>query len=101
MQAINATWINGQIVPAKPVDWPEGLQLIVEPVPNSGEPMGASEDQWRDDPESIAQWIDWVNSIQPMIWEPGEREAYERYCEEHRRFNIEAVRRQMQLEDPS
>jgi hypothetical protein len=31
MKTIKATWTNGQIVPAEPVDWPEGAQLRVEP----------------------------------------------------------------------
>ncbi len=39
MNAIRATWTNGQIVPAEPVDWPEGAQLLVEPVP-AGEKIG-------------------------------------------------------------
>jgi hypothetical protein len=27
MNAIKATWTNGQILPAEPVDWPEGSEL--------------------------------------------------------------------------
>jgi hypothetical protein len=95
MQPIHATWINGQIVPAEPVDWPEGIQLIVEPVPTSRETIGVSEGNWRDDPESIAEWVEVVRSIPPMIWEPGEREEYERYRQNVREFNLEAVRKQM------
>ena len=29
MNPIKATWINGKILPAEPVDWPEGSELIV------------------------------------------------------------------------
>jgi hypothetical protein len=32
MNAIKAIWTNGNIVPAEPVDWPEGTQLLVEVV---------------------------------------------------------------------
>ena len=32
MHAIKATWTKGNIVPAEPVDWPEGTQLRVEVV---------------------------------------------------------------------
>lgn len=98
MNAIKATWTNGQIVPAEPVDWPEGSELLVEPV-SAGEKVGMDESDWKDDPQSIADWIAWVDTIEPMAWGVGEREEYERYRAEHRRFNIEAVRQQMGLGD--
>jgi hypothetical protein len=31
MEAIHATWKNGQIVPDGPVDWPDGCRPMVEP----------------------------------------------------------------------
>src|SRR4051812_597567 len=95
MNAIKATWTNGQIVPTEPVDWPEGIELLVEPVPVA-EKIGLTEEEWGDDPESIRAWIAAVEKIEPMIWAPGEEAEYERYRAEHRRFNIEAVRKQME-----
>src|SRR5437879_4044991 len=95
MNAIRATWTKGRIVPAEPVDWPEGSELIVEPVQPS-ERIGMDESEWRDDPESIAAWIAAVEKIEPMIWAEGEREEYERYRKQCREFNIEAVRKQME-----
>jgi hypothetical protein len=32
MNAIKATWRDGQIVPQGPVDWPDGTELRVEPL---------------------------------------------------------------------
>lgn len=98
MNAIRARWINGRIVPAEPVDWPEGSELLVEPVPAEDE-IGMDESAWKDDPQSIADWMAWVDTIEPMIWAPGEQEEFERCRAEHRRFNIEAVRKQMGLDD--
>jgi hypothetical protein len=95
MNAIKATWTKGQIVPSEPVDWPEGSELVVEPVPPR-EKIGMSEEDWRDDSESIAAWIAAVEMIEPMIWKEGEEEDYERYRKESREFNIEAVRKQME-----
>jgi hypothetical protein len=95
MNAIRATWTNGQIVPSEPVDWPEGSSLLVEQVPSS-EQIGMREEDWRDDPESIAAWIAAVERIEPLIWADGEREEYERYRKLSREFNIEAVRKQME-----
>jgi hypothetical protein len=96
VNSIKATWTNGQIVPAEPVDWPEGSQLVVAPVAPSGARIGMSEDQWRDDPEAVAAWVAAVEQIEPLLWKEGEREEYERCRAEHRRYNVEAVRRQMQ-----
>jgi hypothetical protein len=96
MNAIRATWINGQIVPSEPANWPEGSELLVEATGAKGDKIGLTEDEWRDDPESVAAWIEAVQAIEPPIWAEGEAEEYERYRAEHRRFNIDAVRKQME-----
>jgi hypothetical protein len=96
MHAIKATWTNGKIVPAEPVDWPEGSELRVEPLVSSDK-IGLDESEWRDDAQSIADWIGWVDTIEPLVLSDEERAEMDRYREEHRRFNIEAVRQQMQL----
>ena len=100
MNAIKATWTNGRIVPAEPVDWPEGIQLLVEPV-SASERIGMDESEWRDDAQSIADWIAWVDTIEPLVLTDAERAEMERYRAEQRLFNIEAVRKQMQLGDES
>jgi hypothetical protein len=100
MNAIKATWTNGQIVPSEAVDWPEGSELLVEPVAPT-EKIGLDESEWRDDAESIANWVAWVDTIEPLVLTDAERAEMERYRAEHRRFNIEAVRRQMNLGEAS
>ena len=99
MNTIRATWENGQIVPSEPVDWPEGLALLVEPVIHNGERMGLTEDEWRDDPASIAAWEAGVRSIEPPEYSDEERAEMVRFREEFRRHNLEAVRRQMEAGD--
>src|SRR5688572_1921194 len=96
MEAIKAVWTNGQILPSEPVDWPEGSELVVRPVAPTHQKIGLSEEDWRDDPEAIADWVAWVKTIEPMVLTDQERAEMERYWEEHRRFNLEAVRRQME-----
>lgn len=96
MDSIKATWTNGQIVPAQPVDWPEGSQLVVSPVTPAEARLGMSEDEWHDDPKSIANWVAAVEQIEPLIWHEGEREEYARYRAKYHQLNVEAVRRQMQ-----
>jgi len=60
---------------------------------------GLDQSEWRDDPQSIADWIAWADTIEPMLMSDEERAEMERYRAEQRRFNIEAVRKQMLLRD--
>jgi hypothetical protein len=94
MNAIKATWTNGQILPTEPVDWPEGSALVVEPIAIS-ERLGLTEDDWRDDAASIADWESWVRSIEPLEYTEQERAELARYRDDYRRYNLEAVRQQM------
>lgn len=95
MHTIKAVWTKGQIVPAEPVDWPEGSELRVEVIGQKNG-IGLTEELWRDDPDSIATWVAAVEAIDPPTWAEGEREEYERWRIANRRFNVEAVQRQME-----
>ena len=92
MNAVKATWTNGRILPGEPVDWPEGSELVVEPV---GEKVGLDEAEWRDDPAALADWDAWLRTVEPRVLTADERAAFDAYEAEARRHNLEAVRRQM------
>lgn len=96
MNAVKATWTNGQILPGEPVDWPEGSELVVEPV---GEKVGLDEAEWRDDPAALADWDGWLRTVEPRVLTADERAAFDAYEAEARRHNLEAVRRQMAAGD--
>lgn len=80
------------------MDWPEGIEQLVEPVPPA-EKIGLDESDWQDGADAIADWIAWVDTFEPLKLTDAERAEMERYRAEHRRFNIEAVRKQMQLRE--
>jgi hypothetical protein len=96
MHAIKATWVNGQILLSEPADWPEGSELLVEPIVPNQASMGLTEDEWRDDEKAIAAWEAGVRSIEPPVYSEEERAALARFREEYRRYNLDAVRRQME-----
>ena len=73
MEAIRATWKNGQIVPDTPVDWPEGCRLRVEPDTEQAETSEMREEAWSNTPEAIADWLAWYDSLEPLIFTPDER----------------------------
>lgn len=55
----------------------------------------AEEAEWRDDPAALADWEAWMKTIEPLELTPEEQAAGARFDEEFRRFNVEAVRRQL------
>ena len=96
MNAIKATWQDGQIRPREPVDWPEGCDLLVEPLPAVTRKVGLDESEWRDDPVSLADWEAWLPTIEPLELTSEEQANFARFQDEMQRHNIEAVRRQME-----
>jgi len=83
MKTIHAVWKNGQIVPTQPVDWPEGTALAVEPIEESlvTDPQG---DLLGDDPASIARWLTWFDSLEPLSFTPEQEAAWEAARRERR-----------------
>lgn len=83
--AIPAIWTNGQIIPTQPVDWPEGTALAVEPiegqVPPAADPEG---DLLGDDPASIARWLSWFDSLEPLNFTPEEEAGLQEAWRERR-----------------
>ena len=98
MNAIQAIWRNGQIVPFEPVNWPEGCRLVVEPVPLA-QKVGLDESECGDDPASLADWEQWLQTIEPLEFTPSEEENLARFQDAMRQYNREAVRQQM-AEEP-
>src|SRR6266404_6570764 len=98
MTAIKGVVKNGRIELATPPDWPDGCEVIIEPLPGPTDKIGLDESEWRDDPASLADWEAWIKTIQPLEFSASEEAAFIRFDEEMRRFNREAVQRQMEEE---
>jgi hypothetical protein len=80
-------------VPA-PDELADGTEVFVELVPVGGK-IGLDESEWRDDPAALADWTAWLDTIEPVAFAaPGP------FDEEFRKFNREAVRRQMSRTSP-
>src|SRR5579863_2219170 len=96
MQSVKATWKSGQIILDQAVNWPEGCKLCVELISVPTEKIGIDEADWADDAASIADWDAWIRTVEPLEYTPDEEATKARFDEQMRRFNIEAVRRQME-----
>jgi hypothetical protein len=70
MNAIEATFKNGKIVPDGPMDWPEGCRLKVEPLTSAVETASGDE---LETPEQIEDWLRWYHSLEPLEFTPEEK----------------------------
>jgi hypothetical protein len=96
MSTVKAIVQGGRIEVMAPDELPDGTQVLVEVTPLAPGRIGILESEWRDDPEALADWDWWIQRIEPIELTPAERAEHERFEEEFRRYNIEAVRRQME-----
>ncbi len=91
MNTIETTIQNRRIDIAAPDDLPDGTKVAVDVTPLATGKIGIDESEWRDDPEALAEWDAWLKTIEPIEWREPDK-----FDEQFRRYNIEAVRKQMQ-----
>ena len=77
-----------------PDDIPDGTEVIIELVPVH-QKIGLDESEWRDDPQALADWAEWLDTIEPISF--AEPDAFD---DAFRQFNVEAVRKEMLEERP-
>ena len=98
MNIMSAIVRNRRIELTAPDEMPDGTEVRVEVIEVNGDKIGMTEAEWRDDPEAIAERSAWLKTIESPELTPEEQAAFARFDEEFRRFNIEAVRKQMEEE---
>ncbi len=95
MNTIKATVRNRRIELKAPDELLDGTEVLVDVTPLTLDKIGIHESEWRDDPTALADWEAWLKTIEPLELTPEEQAVHSRFEEEFRRFNLEAVRRQM------
>lgn len=83
MKTIHAVWKDGRIVPTQPVDWPDGTELSVGPI-GEFDAAGPDAEILGDNPESIACWVRWFDSLEPLDFTPAEDAAWQAARRENR-----------------
>jgi len=80
MDTIRGVVRNGRIETDDPIRLPEGTELLI-PLPeldsNDPELDSNDEDGWDDSRESIAAWLAWADSLEPLAFTDAERAAWE------------------------
>jgi hypothetical protein len=91
MTSIRAVVHDRRIELPAPEDLPDGTEVLVDLTPLPPGKIGLSEAEWRDDADALEDWAAWLETIEPVAFA-----ADDAFAEEFRRFNVEAVRKQMQ-----
>jgi hypothetical protein len=71
MNAIKATVKGGRLEVQVPPDWPDGTEVLLQPV-SCENGVGIREEDWSNTPEAIADWLKWYDSLEPLIFTPEE-----------------------------
>jgi hypothetical protein len=87
MKAITATWKNGQVLPDEVADWPEGCRLRIEPV-DQQESISMREEDWSTEPEAIADWLAWYDSLEPLEFTAEEEADLAAWRRKAKEFSI-------------
>ena len=74
MSAIRGVIHDGKVVFDTPPAWPEGTPVEVEPV-RAASRIGVREEEQGDDPESVARWLAWFDSLEPVQMKPEEEKS--------------------------
>jgi len=85
MAAVHGTYQNGKIILDAPADWPDGTRVVVE---RSEDTIGIPGEEQGDDPESIAAWIAWPDSLQPFVMTPEDDERWRKSREESKAWEL-------------
>jgi hypothetical protein len=93
MNAIKGTFKNGEIVLNEPANWPEGTQVLVEPVPRP-EVNGMTEAEQGDDPESLARWLRWYDSLEPLLMTPEEEADWKAWWQKVKEYTIAGMNKE-------
>jgi hypothetical protein len=95
MNSLKVTVRNRRIELPAPDELPDGTEVLVEVTPVAPGKIGIDEADWRDDAAALADWDTWIKAIEPLELTPEEETAHAQFEQEFRRFNLEAVRKQM------
>lgn len=96
MFEVSGTYQDGVFVPKTPVDLPNGteVELRVEPRPPF---RMMREEEWPTTPEGIAALLERWKEHEPPVLTPEDEARIAAWRAEMKRYNIEAVRKQMGL----
>ena len=87
MNAITGMVKNRQILVEVPDDWPEGCEVVIEPV--SAELLAErSKSDAPETPEEIEEWLRWYHALEPLEFTPEEEKDLAAWRQEIKEYSI-------------
>jgi len=87
MTALKGTYRNGQVLLSGPANWPEGTEVIVEPI-ECGSTLGMREEDWPTDAEGLARLLARMDQTEPLEMTPQEEAAWEAERKAQREYDL-------------
>ncbi len=84
MSVVRGKVTDGRIEPPVPADWPEGAEFDVH---LANQPIGVSEEEQGDDPESITRWLAWMETVRPFL-SPGDEARWQAARQSRKEYNL-------------
>ena len=69
--------------------------MLIEPTSSQTQAIGLDESEWRDEPGALADWEEWIKTIEPLEYTPEEAAAMAEFAGRMKRYNVDEVGRQM------
>ena len=99
MEQISGEIRDGEVTLHRPIDWPDGTQLLifraaadVESAGTEHFTFGMDESEWPSTPDELQEWIVWCEGLQPLDLTPHEQAAIEAEREQSKRESIAMVK---------
>jgi hypothetical protein len=87
VSAIKGVVKNGRIDVAAPADWPEGCEVVIEPVPTAPA-RGMREEDWPTTAEGVAALLSRWDRHEPLELTPEEEAEWEAARKAQREFEL-------------
>ncbi len=100
MRPAHATYRGGHVAFDGPVNWPDGIRVVVVPEHDEMESVGITESEWPQTDDQRREWLAWYDSREPLertaeevAQSEAERRRWEELQKQFMRKNWEDVER--------